>query len=623
MYDLTWGNKKVWQLEHGVPSIPGPPPDPTVLRAAALLWEEHCVECAIPECYSTCRLYVARRDKKCARFPYGIYPNRLTSGLFAYGADVRFRRWGKLEAFWTKPPRMVSPRVVRRYDRLDLWLGRASNLVRYALRATRPGDRVDQRSYPGWPGWHTLLRRRWLDGRSQSEWEEGTRPDALYIKFFNPEERSDGLVVEGFQGRPVFRQSIPFGRGWTERAISLEELNLNPSQPARLLVRPGSDREARLIFTWLDLVRFAPGVAQSALNAVPSPSSPAAQVKCVVWDLDGTLWDGAIGDDGTAGVRPRPSAIDMVRKLDERGILQSIASKNDHDVAWRMVTQAGLEKYFLYPVISWEPKSTGIRRIANALNIGLDTLAFIDDSPFERSEVLTTLPQVRVYDVSWVEHLVELPEFTVPVTAASRVRRSMYLAEAERKRVATTWGDDYDGFLRSCDLTMRVGRTTADQRPRCLELIQRSNQLNLSTRRYTDEELERLLKQESIECFSLECADRFGEYGLVGFVSVDLSQTALVDFVVSCRVAQRGVEESFIYWYARRARGRGSRRLRARLVPTGRNRALMDVLSRLPFRPVANEGSTTVLEMSLDDLVDGPHVLRVVEVEEFASEKGA
>jgi FkbH-like protein len=608
MYDLTWQDKKRWRAAGGTERIPQTSADLPVSCTAELLWEEHCVECAVPECYTMCRLYVPRRDKRCARFIYGIYPNRLTSGLFPYGADIRFRRWGKLEAFWIRPPRLVPPQVARRHANWDRWLGRVGNAIEQALKTinSRRRDRV----------WPLRLRHAWLDHRSSEFWTEAAKPEALYIKFFNPENRSDELLVEGYQHEFVFRTSIPFNAGWTESVISLQDLQLDPSRYTRFLVHLASDCEARLIFTWLDLVQFEAGCAPPLQSLHPAVAAPATKVKCVVWDLDGTLWDGVIGEDGPDRVRPRQAVLDMIRKLDERGILQSIASKNDHDVAWRKIEELGLGNYFLAPSIRWSPKSDSIRAIATELNIGVDTFAFIDDAPFERAEVQVALPDVRVYDPAALGGILERPEFIVPLTSAAALRRLSYLAETERNQDAAKWGTDYDGFLRNCAMTMRVGSPLQGQKARCLELIHRTNQLNLSTRRYTDAEFERLLADSSVECFVLECADRFGEYGIIGFISIDVSSSipTIVDFVLSCRVAMKRVEQAFLAWYGRRALLRGARQFRAILVQTERNRALRDQLFRFGFQTIVEEGQTELMEIALETVRDREAIVHVEEM---------
>ena len=124
---------------------------------------------------------------------------------------------------------------------------------------------------------------------------------------------------------------------------------------------------------------------------------PAKKIKCVCWDLDNTLWNGVIGDDGTDGVIVNNKIIDLINEFDKKGILQTITSKNEYEIAWSKIKQLGLDKFFLYPAINWGPKSESIKQIAKELNIGIDTFALIDDSEWEREEVSSNCPQVRVY----------------------------------------------------------------------------------------------------------------------------------------------------------------------------------------------------------------------------------
>jgi FkbH-like protein len=157
-------------------------------------------------------------------------------------------------------------------------------------------------------------------------------------------------------------------------------------------------------------------------------------IKCVVWDLDNTLWEGTLleGDD----VRLREGVLEIINALDRRGILQSVASKNDHDAAFERLRQFGLEAYFPYPQINWNSKAASISKIVEALNISADAIAFIDDEPFERGEVAHSLPQITLFDVKDLNGLLDLPLMNPRfVTEDSRRRRRMYLNDIERTRV--------------------------------------------------------------------------------------------------------------------------------------------------------------------------------------------
>jgi FkbH-like protein len=594
MYDLSWSDAAAWRGYHGAEPIPPPPADRAVAAAGLLLWEEHCVECAVPVCYATCSLYVARKDGKCARFAYGVFANPQVQGLFPFGADIFFRRWGKLEARCNGFPKMAPLDTVRRYARLQRRAERVVNAASDLLQPINPRRRLN--------GLQTYARNALL--LRQSARREDI--DAFYVKLFSPNPEEFDMQLEFHQDCPVFRDVIRVRPGWNEKIIPVETMGVEAGKLGRVLLAMGNEQSARLVFTWLDFVRFE----EPAPDGV---AEPAARVKCVAWDLDNTLWDGVIGDVGPENIIPNERALALVRELDRRGIVQTIASKNNYEIAWAKVEELGLADYLLYPAIHWGPKSESLRSIAAEFNINVDTFALIDDSAFERAEVRAVLPQVRTYDVEEVDVLLARTEFDIPITEAASLRRLSYLVEARRKRVGAVWSGDRTGFLRSCELVLHIAPPSDAEQPRCLELLQRTNQLNLSTRRYAQDDFARLLTSPQIECFALRCEDRFGEYGLVGFAAIDVSgpAPALRDFVLSCRVAQKMVEETFLRWYARRAQQLGADRLQATFVSTARNAPLRDALGTLPFVVRHSDESGELLEFVFDGPVEIPDVLRI------------
>jgi HAD superfamily phosphatase (TIGR01681 family) len=149
-----------------------------------------------------------------------------------------------------------------------------------------------------------------------------------------------------------------------------------------LAVFPAEDCAPRMIFTWLDLVRLRahPGAGS---GGEPPPEPPAAKVKCVAWDLDNTLWSGILVEDGPERIRLRPEVLAVIQELDQRGIIHTIVSKNTHEQAWAVLQALGLADYFVFPAINWGSKSANLRQVAKRINIGLDSFAFVDDTPFE------------------------------------------------------------------------------------------------------------------------------------------------------------------------------------------------------------------------------------------------
>ncbi|WP_405097223.1 HAD-IIIC family phosphatase [Micromonospora sp. NBC_01412] len=309
-----------------------------------------------------------------------------------------------------------------------------------------------------------------------------------------------------------------------------------------------------------------------------APGAPTI-VKCLVWDLDNTLWQGILLESGEVTLADELRAV--IVELDARGILQSVSSRNDHDLAWARLEALGVAEYFVLPEIGWGRKSDAVRRIAETLNFALDTVAFIDDQPAERAEVAYHLPQVRCYPAETALTLTGLAEFSPPVrTVDSRRRREMYQAgfqrDAER---AGFFGPDED-FLRSLELVMRIGRATAQELSRVEELTLRTSQMNATGVHYSDETLRGLLRDPGHEVLVASLTDRFGPHGAVGVILVqkhpDVWHLRLL--ATSCRVVSFGAGSTLIAWLAGQAARAGVHFL-ADFRPTDRNR-MMEVAYR-------------------------------------------
>jgi len=197
------------------------------------------------------------------------------------------------------------------------------------------------------------------------------------------------------------------------------------------------------------------------------PSMPAADVrprdgriKCVVWDLDDTLWRGILLEDGV--VTPHPWAVDVVRELDRRGILNSIASKNDPQAAMDVLSSLGLADFFVYPQIGWDAKSGAVARVAAAINVSFDAVAFVDDQEFERSEVAFAHPEVLCVAPDDVVARLETPEFTPRfITDESRHRRAMFSNQIAREAEEQTFAGTPEEFLRELNMVFSIRSASA------------------------------------------------------------------------------------------------------------------------------------------------------------------
>jgi len=611
MYQFDWASRSLWLEEPAKVTRQQSQLGETIQGTMLLQWQEHCVECAVPLCYANCPLYVQRRDRKCARLVYGIVRNRAFPGLLLSGADLRFRRWGKLEAALTG--RYVPVTCTRVLDIIDRVLTAGVNTLGDVLSWADPKRRVN--------GALTLYRGKFLEKLGK----RGVAYDEFAVECYSFEQDSCRLIVElRKHGISAFREGLELAPGHNHFHLKIPLPNhFGDKDGYELMVYPDEDKELRVVFSWLDFVVRSAVRAKEPENRGAGATRPSTKVKCVAWDLDNTLWTGVLVEDGELNLHLRPEAAKLIRLLDERGILQTVVSKNHHDEAMAVLARLGLEEFFLYPAINWGRKSENLQQVADRLNINIDTFAVIDDSPFERREVSASLPMVRVYAEDILEDLLDRPEFDVPVTEASRMRRKSYLTEITRDRVKEQFGSDYVDFLRSCQLKLRIFRPAAnDEIARCLELIQRSNQLNLSSRRYSADEFHLLLADRNVLCVAMECEDKFGSYGIVGFASIDTGGEAPVakDFVLSCRVAQKHVEHAFYSWLAQCMKQRGAYRLLVELTKTARNKPLVKVFEELPFAIERSEGDRVLLSL---DLCGSVYRDDVVELDDAAFNNGS
>jgi FkbH-like protein len=335
-------------------------------------------------------------------------------------------------------------------------------------------------------------------------------------------------------------------------------------------------------------------------------------VKCVVWDLDNTVWEGILLEDGE--VTLRPGVVDVLKALDERGILNSVASRNDHDAAMAKLTELGIAEYFLYPQINFGPKSESVAQVAKAINIGVDTLAFVDDQPFERDEVAFVLPDVLCIDAEEVAGIPDLermhPRF---VTDDSRSRRALYQADAVRKEAESSHDGTSEEFLASLDMHFTIAPAKEEDLKRAEELTVRTNQLNATGYTYSYEELDAFRTSPDHDLLVAGLDDRYGTYGKIGLALVERGADAWTVklLLMSCRVMSRGVGSVLLNHLIKRAHDAGVP-LRAEFVPTSRNRTMFITYKFAGFREVAKNGEVSVLENDFSRVQDFPPYMTVV-----------
>jgi FkbH-like protein len=560
--------------------------DHTPLTHRALLaWAEHCIECAPPECYVSCDLFDATPNLKCRRFTDGIVP--LGAPGRAPAAEVRFRKWAKLEAQGSAT--MLASGRVDRYEALLTRLGGPLN--RLGLFVHRLGG--DGRWLTAVEALHKRINRQ-LEGRRAAS----PRPNVFIADIVNPGGEAVALTLTVAVDklrlhRQLRADQLPFPAisrlevppGASHHAIDIAPMRaiFESGLPFTIAISPENDAGAHLIFERLDL-GIAP--ARTAAALAEASTKPAGPAKLVIFDLDNTLWQGVLleGD-----VRPVEGLKQLFDRLDRRGILLSVASKNAREDAMRRLEEIGIAEYLLYPQIGWQPKSESVQHIIRAIDIGADTVMFIDDNPFEREEVAGAVAGVAVMPETALVGLADHPRLQGTETAEARGRRRMYQEAAEREDAASAFGDDYVEFLRSCEIEVAIRKDRPDDFERVSELVQRTNQLNFSGRKYSREDTAALLANPDQERHVVVCRDRFGSYGTVGFCLVHresardgADELVVDDFMLSCRVQGKFVEQALLNHLADNG-PRPVASIRVNFKQTARNRAAQMVLEKLAF----------------------------------------
>jgi len=344
------------------------------------------------------------------------------------------------------------------------------------------------------------------------------------------------------------------------------------------------------------------------------PDNPVL-VKCLVWDLDNTLWRGTLLEDPDVELFDRLG--DVITTLDSRGILHSIASKNDYDLAWQRLEQTGLAEYFVQPRIGWGRKSDSVREIADALQFAPGTIAFIDDLPTERAEVSFHLPEVRCYSAEQALSLPGLQEFSpVVVTVDAKRRREMYQANFRRDAEKESFNGPDEDFLRSLDLRMVIKRADDEDLSRVEELTLRTSQMNATGVHYSDPVLRGLIAEADHEVLTVTLSDRFGTHGAVGVLLIEYHPTVwhLKLLATSCRVVTFGAGSVLLNWLVDQAAQAGAH-LAADFRPTERNR-MMDVAYR--FAGFADDNCECLTDVGLSDDRGDIHCLHLTAVRRAA-----
>lgn len=362
--------------------------------------------------------------------------------------------------------------------------------------------------------------------------------------------------------------------------------------------------------------------------------------KCLVLDLDNTVWGGVLGDDGIDGIEVAESyrgeafrAFQRVsRQIASQGVLLAAVSKNDLEPVREVLREHPdmtlRESDFVRIVANWHPKHDTLRELASDLNIGLDSLVFVDDSPYERGLVRAELPEVAVIDIDdepalHIEKVLRDGWFTVrELTAEDRGRPELYREELERRDFLSGF-DSLESYLRELDITVRLSDVKPRDVPRMSQLTLRTNQFNMTGRRLQPEDVSALHTDPRALPLAIHAKDRFGDNGTVGavFVRFDGDAAFIDNFLLSCRVFSRGIEQACLAAVLRYAKRQGAGSVTGRYVRTAKNGKVADFYTRAGFETVGADAAgpeavgekPALFRHALDELPEAPGHVHLTE----------
>ncbi len=334
-----------------------------------------------------------------------------------------------------------------------------------------------------------------------------------------------------------------------------------------------------------------------------------AKKKCIAVDLDNTLWGGVIGEDGVNGIQLANNKEGarykdtqrVLKKMKEQGVMVAILSKNnveDVEPVFKHPDMVLQHEDFVAEVINWEPKTVNIRQLAGNLNIGLDSFVFLDDNPAERERMKAECPEVTVID--FPKDSAQLPSvlakayedyfLTLEVTGEDLKKTAMYRAEAQRKTELDS-AVSMEDFLKKLEMTMDIHFMKPEEEKRVTQLTNKTNQFNVTTKRYSEEEIHELATAEDSDIITVHMADKYGDQGLVAVLILKYEkEVAEIDtYLMSCRVMGRNAENEMMARIKGLLKQKGITTVKAAYIKTAKNAPVVDLFEKLGFESVTGE----------------------------------
>lgn len=549
-------------------------------RLVPLLWTEHCIECSAPLCYTTCPRFQKRADGHCIRFNGGVSPLKIETSVT--GAELNFRSWAKLETQF-KAYTISSKKYISTYKKITI-VGAFFNRIARLCPFQSISHLIDAALFS--------LRQKYINRIAKHGKQEQAL--SLYLKVENGEQSFPMLIDVKSESKHIYRTAIDVPNGTSEFKIAIPPYS-DPHELYFLNIHP-VDADS------------TPSIAIYQLELMARDITEGKKIKCVIWDLDNTLWEGTLIED--KHVRIKPELVALIKHFDSCGIVNSIVSKNNKEEVNIILEQTGLSEYFVFPKINWLPKSVNINKIVQQMNINPDTILFVDDNPFELNEVSMSLPEITCIEPQDVVNFSKCERFNMVITSDSRKRRSTYKMLEAMILEEENWEGNIDDFLISCKIKLTISKPTESEIPRCFELLQRTNQLNSSGRRLSLEEVREFAYSDNADCYVLRSADKFGDYGIVGFVIIEKNQDkrCITDFVISCRVANKKIEPTLVNYFS----GKYGGEIYFDFKKTTKNGPMFNIIVELNMTEVSSSSLLKKFKVLHND--DYPEIVEIVDL---------
>ncbi len=353
--------------------------------------------------------------------------------------------------------------------------------------------------------------------------------------------------------------------------------------------------------------------------------------KCLVLDLDDTLWGGIIGEDGLEGIKlgPTPEGRPFLEfqkyilSLFNRGIILAINSKNNLEDALNVLRKHPYavlkEKHFASIKINWDDKISNMKAIADEINIGLDSLVFFDDDKLNREMVSSALPEVKVVDLPddpslYLKTLMELNDFnSFHFSEEDKARGRMYADQRKRQELSQT-ATDITEYLKALNMKVTIEPASPFNIPRISQLTQKTNQFNMTTRRYSEEDIKKLSGNKNYLVFSVKVEDKFGDNGITGIAIVKKEEKKWIidSFLLSCRIIGRRVEETMLAYILEEAKKEKVKTLIGEFISTKKNTPAKEFYHKNGFKPIEKKGGVQWWEFLIKKEYKYPKFIKVV-----------